>query len=148
MSSGVTRALSRRAGSPLYSGSSNSGAISVVTANCMACPRANWISSTSGRPTTLNLCSSMALRKPSLRSFFLGFLLDFLLEPFGHHVLGGLAGPEAGQPGLVLEAGGDFREHGFNFFRFDFHPQQFFARPQIFNGHIHKQPFHSSGGRI
>jgi hypothetical protein len=67
----------------------------------------------------------------------LGLVLDVRLVFFGDHVARRLAGTEAGQRGLLLEILRDGVKDFVHGLRVHFHPQQFFARRQIFNGDVH-----------
>ena len=51
------------------------------------------------------------------------------------------AGTKTGQADLLLKIMGDLFERGIDRRRFHLHTQQLFARPQIFDRHIHKQSF-------
>ena len=69
----------------------------------------------------------------------LGFILDFRLVFFGDHVARSLARTEARQRRLLLDVlrdGVKRRVHGGGV---QFHPQQFFARGQIFNRYVHSK---------
>ena len=68
-------------------------------------------------------------------------VLDVRLVFFEHHGAGRLAGTEPGQRRLFLKVLRDRVKSFVHGLRVHFHPQQFFARSQIFDGDIHNNLF-------
>ena len=73
--------------------------------------------------------------------FFLHLVADAWAEIFHDLLARRLAGTEAGKLRLLLKLASDVFKLGLDGGGIDFDPQEFFARRQMINGHIHRKPF-------